>query len=1138
MCVPLKEKRFAVVGVTAALVVALFAVVALASTGEIYFSLDKNGQSRVTNVNEGQEIWICVYDPDQNINCDLRDKIWTDIKVFDPKTGATIVWNSYDKSGNLHYKGRDGSTTKGNYLEETGAGTGLFVSNTPFRIGARENPSVPEKNTHVVGLLDSSNNPIDFQWGNYFYVAGIRGWFGADDTHFDNLVFTPGLMDPVPGGGPILPSQLKPSLPLAPADHWLVGRFQNQDTLVGMYQDPVDPGDVAVTLAKIASTQATIAWDRSVYKDQHETATITVTDPDENLNSNAVEYVPVFLIVNPGSWNVSAGSAVNDFATLEASGGVVPNGSATGVPLAQPIRWYNIYNGGASQKTGFVYPSNSQPRSTGAYYIQYPTKISSPDNVTLFSTVDPNGYCRVMFYAQETGPNTGVFQLNLNDIATDLGFTTLHVHDTLVAYYMDPNDPGDFHIATAAIESSVASPISFTDAQRAPKPNYWLGRDPIYVQVNDPDANLTACCPNQVMVQVCDPHGEDDLEWLTADETSANSPIFFTDAGTPLLPVWDALGAGLSTRTGGYQLVTGNQKLEAFSGDTVYARYNAVSYAMPSIPSAQTASLLVSDPVVTTGHGTVVISVDGMPGGGLASMAVQSGGVTYNTSKISAVTVVPLSGFVVLAESFVAGSGKFVIANAFGGVTTGPVASLVFTVSGSVTSSDIHLVDHTNISLGSAQNTLITSWKLETGQQALFSGVGVISQARVPGDVSFAQMQVNDTQVTDGSKTNMYFLDRQGNRVSGYASSDCVFVEVVDPDKNGDSYRRERISGFWDGGQNFPFGPLPLNPFNNGATPTNPQANPVNALLGDMNIFGNSPRLPALSYPSGYNAADYGAPMLYVLNPRSGRWAAIDLLETGVATGDFVSVTCIDLESDYTQVPTLDARPGDTLIAVYEDPANHSDSAWIPIKVGMGGASSGHSTATFCDAQGNAVSSYSLSDNAYVKVVDPSHAGASKLQSAVSISGKAYDLAPLAGASSDTFITPAISIADLGGAAGDTLTATYTDPANPANTATATVTVTAAALEVTDFYAGPNPFSTTVVFAYHGSGIASDFSVSVYDLSGHLVWSDQETNTTKVTWDGTNSSGQALANGPYIYVVMATDGTNTFHGKGIVFIRK
>lgn len=226
-------KRLAVASSMVIVVVGVFAAVALATTAAIYFSSDKNGQSRVTSVQEGEQIWICVYDPDQNIDCDLRDKIWTDVKVFDPKTGAYIVWNSYSKDETSlrtpPYTGIDGNTSKGNYLEETGADTGLFVSNTPFQVGTREDYAKAQENTHVVGQLDTSaDNPAgvgDFQWGNYLYAyEGKRGWFAPGPT------FKTGLM---PSGlTPVMPSGWDSA---TSNKDYLVGRFQNLDTLVGIY---------------------------------------------------------------------------------------------------------------------------------------------------------------------------------------------------------------------------------------------------------------------------------------------------------------------------------------------------------------------------------------------------------------------------------------------------------------------------------------------------------------------------------------------------------------------------------------------------------------------------------------------------------------------------------------------------------------------------------------------------------------------------------------------------------------------------------------------------------------------------------------------------------------------------------------
>ncbi|MCI0478985.1 hypothetical protein L0Y59_00365, partial [Candidatus Uhrbacteria bacterium] len=253
-----------------------------------------------------------------------------------------------------------------------------------------------------------------------------------------------------------------------------------------------------------------------------------------------------------------------------------------------------------------------------------------------------------------------------------------------------------------------------------------------------------------------------------------------------------------------------------------------------------------------------------------------------------------------------------------------------------------------------------------------------IDRVRVANDVSFDLMSIGDTQVYNGSATNMWFLDRQGNRVNGYVNSDCVFIEVLDPDQNEDILRRERVDGYWDGGNGYPFAPDDRNEF--GCDLAGRAPHEVNELFGDTNIF---------------NTGEY--PMIYVLNPRSGFWAALDLLETGVATGDFVSVICVDLVSVYTCVPTLFALPGDTIVAYYQDPSNHSDSAMISVKVGIGGGGtppSQASTTTFVNATGAAVSSYTDADLVYVKVVDPSHAGATTLADAVTIGAETYDLAP------------------------------------------------------------------------------------------------------------------------------------------------
>ncbi|MCI0479629.1 hypothetical protein L0Y59_03730, partial [Candidatus Uhrbacteria bacterium] len=333
-------------------------------------------------------------------------------------------------------------------------------------------------------------------------------------------------------------------------------------TLVAMYQDPNDDTDVAVGLAKIIDTEATIEWDAAsngdVYKDWNEAASITIEDADENVNCNKVEYVPFFVLVNPGSYNqVQSVGVLNSFCSLKWNGGYDVDGTA------QPaINWFNIYED---------------------RYIHYP-RLADGDTLAEYKTLfDTNAeWILVTFFAKETGVSTGVFKYNFNQLGADLGFNSLNERDVLVAYYLDPNDEDDFKLTTAYIGEKQHSLTSFTDASRAEKSTYWLGRDAVYVQVIDANANVDPCCPEQVVVHICDPHGEDDAEWLVLDETSSNSYVFFTNAGTELEGVWDPLGVGLAAAYGGYQLQVDNWRIEAFNEDDLYARYNDVNYGGPT----------------------------------------------------------------------------------------------------------------------------------------------------------------------------------------------------------------------------------------------------------------------------------------------------------------------------------------------------------------------------------------------------------------------------------------------------------------------------------------------------------------------------------------------------------------------------
>ena len=466
-----------VLGIATVLSAAFFVLPALASDAQMYFSSDKNGQNRVTNIQEGDEVFIVVIDNDQNIDCDVRDKMGPDVKIMDPKTGAYIVWQP----------DADADWLNEDFLEETGSDTGVFVSNRSFQVGTRESYAAgqPEHHTHVVDRV-----PLDeFQGGHYQYASNLgyaddRGFWGGSGA----LTFHAGQLsqpnpapppDSLPPFGPNLDWRMPSEILAFAGEDLLVGRFENMDTLVGMYQDPNDATDVALAMMKIIDVEATISWDQETYPDANGSATITVVDPDENLNCNEIEYVPVFIIVNPGSWNPVQTGGPTNFCTLKRTGGVEGDTGTVGCGgQLCPIRWYDIYNSKANHTA-----PNAAGAANGLFYITYGPAFDTvdvaddPNDPVLFDQTIP-----VLFYAQETGVSTGVFQLNLNSILTDLYFEQLFVRDVLVAYYLDPNDFDDFKLATAYIEERQHSITSFTDSTRADQELYWIGRDPVYVQ--------------------------------------------------------------------------------------------------------------------------------------------------------------------------------------------------------------------------------------------------------------------------------------------------------------------------------------------------------------------------------------------------------------------------------------------------------------------------------------------------------------------------------------------------------------------------------------------------------------------------------------------------------------------------------
>jgi len=229
------KKQLCVASV-AMLLVALFTVSAFATDAQIYFATDMNGQNRVTNIQEGDTVYIVVIDNDKNIDCDLRDKVWADIKVMDPKTGAYIVWNQHvsgDLGVNLHLNNSSFVAAGVDYLEETGADTGVFVSKRSFRIGTRESyaAATPHLHTHVVDQVVNAAT-TDFQWGHYLFVdpANAANGYADQNSHLiPGPTFLPSLMNPAQTT--VRPPSAWREIGLT--TEYIIGRFENNDTLIG-----------------------------------------------------------------------------------------------------------------------------------------------------------------------------------------------------------------------------------------------------------------------------------------------------------------------------------------------------------------------------------------------------------------------------------------------------------------------------------------------------------------------------------------------------------------------------------------------------------------------------------------------------------------------------------------------------------------------------------------------------------------------------------------------------------------------------------------------------------------------------------------------------------------------------------------
>ena len=109
---------------------------------------------------------------------------------------------------------------------------------------------------------------------------------------------------------------------------------------------------------------------------------------------------------------------------------------------------------------------------------------------------------------------------------------------------------------------------------------------------------------------------------------------------------------------------------------------------MNVISTPQVPTLILGEVVIIGGRGELLLSVTNMPDSGLASVAVDLGGIMYDPAKISNVTLEGVFGFKIVVEQFVGGIGGFVAVQPSAGLPGGGFVKLCFDVTGNVSLAD------------------------------------------------------------------------------------------------------------------------------------------------------------------------------------------------------------------------------------------------------------------------------------------------------------------------------------------------------------------------------------------------------------------------------------------------------------------
>jgi len=324
----------------------------------------------------------------------------------------------------------------------------------------------------------------------------------------------------------------------------------------------------------------------------------------------------------------------------------------------------------------------------------------------------------------------------------------------------------------------------------------------------------------------------------------------------------------------------------------------------------------------------------------------------------------------------------------------------------------------------------------------------------------------------------------------------------------------------------------------------NDQGNPIDRIIKGRQVFVKLEDCDANEFSDSVDklgaAFNNTQGAVWVLDRHTGDVEQIILEETGPDTGVFMSRLGLTLNRPTDGVTQNDGilqmEDRDTIEVHYQDPNSPTDytAAMLRISPQPGGTTTTASSTRFTDSRGRSVSEYELGDSVFVTVSDGdknrSSGTADTVRGAVTLenvrTGESVtlDLSETE-ADSGSFISDAVVIgeagsgADLEVEAGDILKASYTDPSDLADTSDDTASVAAGVLTVSGYFNSPNPFSTQTAFTVDGSGVQKT-SVQVWDLSGQVVF-EKTSSGSKLTWDGTDSNGDALSNGVYLYVVTA-----------------